>query len=319
MLLFGSQEKGDLLKIGYLIDNTYNYRNIFSKAFSEEIQYTNISDIKLETDFDILTIGDSFSQQAGHGYQNYLVKNGLKILHVDYSGNSIQLLYNLINGDIFDSLNIKYVLIQSVERDITRYASNIDTSTILYLKDYKSNLSAKEQNQNSYKFFSSRVIKFPFINLLYLIDDNAFLSKVYKVKTCKDLFSTGNKNLLFYYKDIDNLSYNNQKNQVNLLNNVLNTLSKILTERNIKLIVLPSPDKYDIFYDYINNKSKYPKPLFFEYLSVCEKDYIYIDAKELFNDTVKNNKDIYFYDDSHWSPTASLIIANKISELIEKQ
>jgi hypothetical protein len=48
------------------------------------------------------------------------------------------------------------------------------------------------------------------------------------------------------------------------------------------------------------------------------KDYIYIDAKEILVSKIKNEQDIYFYDDTHWSPVASKIIADNIkSEIVE--
>ena len=34
---------------------------------------------------------------------------------------------------------------------------------------------------------------------------------------------------------------------------------------------------------------------------------------------MKNQKDIYFYDDTHWSPWASKIIANELERVIRKK
>jgi hypothetical protein len=34
---------------------------------------------------------------------------------------------------------------------------------------------------------------------------------------------------------------------------------------------------------------------------------------------MKNQKDIYFYDDTHWSPWASKIIANELESVIRKK
>jgi len=39
------------------------------------------------------------------------------------------------------------------------------------------------------------------------------------------------------------------------LNDILNNLSYRLKEININLIFLPSPDKYDIYYNYIYNNN----------------------------------------------------------------
>ena len=46
--------------------------------------------------------------------------------------------------------------------------------------------------------------------------------------------------------------------------------------------------------------------------------HIYIDAKEILASKIKYEQDIYFYDDTHWSPVASKIIADNIkSEIVE--
>jgi hypothetical protein len=89
--------------------------------------------------------------------------------------------------------------------------------------------------------------------------------------------------------------------------------------KGVKLIVLPSPDKFDLYYDYIINKDEYPKPLFFEQIKIINKDYIYLNSKEILSEAINNKKDIYFYDDTHWSPWASQIIANEIAEIVLKE
>ncbi len=317
IIVFDKQEKGDLIRMGNFFNNRDNYRKSFKDAFSKDIDYTLLSELDNKKTFDILTIGDSFSQQKGYGYQNYLAKD-FELLHFDESCNSMQILHNLIKGDVFDTLNIKYVLIQSVKRFIVQRSENIDTSTALTLIDFKDNfIPQKRQNYSSPKFFSSKIIKFPMTYFFNFIDDNAFYSSVYQVKTTRQLFSTGDKELLFYDQELSRLKKNNKKEQVEGLNKELNILSKKLENKGIKLIVLPSPDKYDIYYDYLNNKKKYPKPLFFEYLSACKKDYIYIDAKQILSEILDSKKDVYFYDDTHWSPVASEILATKIINKIK--
>ena len=94
-------------------------------------------------------------------------------------------------------------------------------------------------------------------------------------------------------------------------------LAKWLKERGVKLIGLPSTDKLDFYDDDIINKNQYPKPLFFETMRSLDKNYIYIDSKKILKENTSNIKDVYFYDDTHWSPVASKIIADKIKSEIE--
>ncbi|HEM48848.1 MAG TPA: hypothetical protein ENO27_01425, partial [Caldithrix sp.] len=129
-----------------------------------------------------------------------------------------------------------------------------------------------------------------------------------------NLFSVGKNELLFYYAALDAVKENNDGKKIALLNNILNELSQRLKANGIQLIVLPCPDKYDVYYDYIFDK-RYPKPLFFDYLNRMDKDYLYINSKAILTEAIKFQKDIYFFDDTYWSPWASKLISEKISRL----
>ena len=314
--ILGSSNKGDLLRIGNLIDNTENYRDVFNSTIYNKTLYTSFSELRKNdtTKFDILTIGDSGSQQHVGGYQNYLEKNGFKVLHYNKSVNSLQILHNLITSKFLDSLNLKYILIESSERYFFNRLKHTFTKKSIYFVNDKNSPTNSQNNHPS--FFSSSIVGFPMFNLLHELDDNAYFSQVYKVKTSKPLFSCGNQDLLFLQEDLTFLEINNNINNLKHLNTVLNTLTERLKSRNIKLIVLPFPNKYSLYYDYIIDKKSYPKPMFFDYFSSLEKKYIYIDTNGILKRNILKKKDIYFYDDSHWSPIASEIIANEITKTL---
>lgn len=97
IILYSDTESPDLLRIGY-IPNIYNgYRTKFQLSINEK--FDKLSNTK-KNKYKILTIGDSFSEQAGFGYKNILA-NDFSVLHVDrfISNNQIQTLINLANGD----------------------------------------------------------------------------------------------------------------------------------------------------------------------------------------------------------------------------
>ncbi|TVZ56220.1 acetyltransferase AlgX (SGNH hydrolase-like protein) [Lutibacter sp. Hel_I_33_5] len=318
-LFFGSEEKGDLLRIGYLIDKTKNYREKFQNDFSKEILYTEFSNINGKRKFDLFTIGDSFSQQKGYGYQNYLSEKNISVLHYNKSCNSLKTLYSFIKGDFFEKLQIKYVLIQSAERYILSRSNDIQINKTLFFDDLiggnkNGDIEIIKKTLDLPKFFSPSIVKFP-LNFLYHFDDNAFFSKVYRVKTSKQLFTIGNKELLFSEEDYKN-AIDTNKDKIENLNKELNLLSKKLKQKGVKLIVLPSPDKYDIYYKYFKSKEKYPEPIFFEYLSKYKKEYIFINSKKILNEIMEEKKDLYFFDDTHWSPIATKLISKKIKEII---
>lgn len=321
-LIFYSTNKGDLLRLGYLVDISSNYRDAFNEEFKNNINFSKISETKKQNNYNILIIGDSFSGQKNFGYKNYLGnKPDINVLYFDRElhSNPLQTLYSLLNGDFFDEKNIKYIILQSVERAFVKRIKNLDTTKILNYealnKLVEEKKTIKKENYSN-KFLSDRVFKFPFYNLLYLFDDNAYFSSVYRTELNDNLFSVNNNELLFYYQDINALKTNNSMEEVSSLNDILNDLSNKLKDKGIKLIVLPSPDKYGLYYDYIVEKTKYPKPLLFEHLDKIEKKYLYVNSKKILTDAVRRKKDIYFYDDTHWSPWASKLISDEIYKLI---
>jgi hypothetical protein len=324
--IFHEKEKGDLLRLGYIFDtNNYDVKVFFKKYFDRTKQYKQVSEISLDTTntFDFISIGDSFSTQGPVGYQNCMVHNtNIKLLDIDRDlyDSPIQALHDLINGGFFEKNKTKYVILQNVERVFVERGKaipktnkfTIDSIKHVLINKSKEKSEKEQEKKPKDQFFSKEIIRFVMYNFNYLYDDNANVSQTYKVNTTKNLFSVSDHKLLFFEDDVKVLKSNNDKLLIENLNNELNALSGILTKMNIQLIVLPSPDKYDIYYDYIVKKEKYEKPIFFDYFNTLKKNYIYINSKDILSKAVKNQKDIYFYDDTHWSPIASELIASEI-------
>lgn len=319
---FYKGDKGDLLRLGYNYDtNNYDINTLLKKYFEREKVYKQVSEINLDTvnSFDFISIGDSFSAQANVGYQNSLMQQSdVKVLDIDRNlyESPINGLYNLINGGFFEKNKTKYVILQSVERLFVERGTVVpkeDRITVDSLKQIFSNKAKKEPKKEvADQFFSKDNIRFVMYNFNYLYDDNALVSPTYKVKTTAKLFSVSDNELLFFKDDVTALKYNNDKKLIENLNLELNVLSDKLAKLNIKLIVLPSPDKYSIYYDFIENKQDYEKPIFLDYFNSLEKKYLYINSKEILSKAIKKRKDIYHYDDTHWSPLATELIAAEI-------
>lgn len=345
--IFYATDKGDLIRVGYLIEKK-NYRDIFEKELNQPILFSKVSEINTNKPqkITVLTIGDSFSEQFGYGYKNYLAKNNISVLHLDrfLSGNPIQTVHGILNGDFLNTIKVDYIILQSVERDIVARAQKCKTDTLISLnsinqgvKEYKAKLKLATINneleqlelksyfRNSIKkiklddFSANRLIKFPLQNINYYFDDNAYNSETYKVKTKRELFSVSENELLFLSSDLNGVKENNNQKSVSKLNEVLNSVFEKCEQKGIKLIVLPSPDKYDFYYDEIAEKQKYPRPLFFEHFEKMTKSYLYINSKKVLQEKLKDKKDIYFYDDTHWSPFASKVLATELLKVISKK
>ncbi len=314
---------GDLNRLGFVsIDK--HYRDKFINFSKTEKEVDDLDAIKNNSQdpIDILTFGDSFSDQGPQGYQSYLINdhhlNVVNINIVRYKiVNHIELLLQLANGDFFDRFKVKYVLLQCVERNFVVRGQISDTTKILKWDEFNKKYSSKNR-LNSVDKFNGNIIKYSLNNILYRFDDNAFNSQCYKMKLNKKLFSTQKNELLFFKDDYENLKYN-EKSKIDILNNTLNTISRKLKNKGIQLLVLPSPDKYDLYSDYITD-NKLPKNVFFNLMSTTEKNYTYIDGKSLLLKYLQEGKeDIYFADDTHWSPYGAKIVSDKIYDVINRK
>ena len=86
-----------------------------------------------------------------------------------------------------------------------------------------------------------------------------------------------------------------------------------LEKKGIELMVMIPPDKFDLFYDKIDAEDKIRTPRFYENYNSLSKHYIDVPVYSKFvlalNHGVKN---LYFYDDSHWSPVGQEMAADMI-------
>ncbi len=329
-LQFYSADKGDLLRIGFIKDDKiFDRKLLFSNEIKKKINFSTISNINLNAKhhFNVLTVGDSFSEQRNFGYQNYLADSNLSVLHVErfLHENPIETVNSILNGNLLDKIKVDYIVLESVQRDFIERAITLDTTKTITvtslkksIKKYKSKNGLDEETSTA-PFYSSTLLKLPLYHLYYQFDDNAFYSKTYQVATKSSLFSSNNRKLLFLGEDIKKAEENNTKEATNILNNQLNKLTKKCKDKGIQLIVLPCPDKFDAYYDQIVNNSKYLKPLFFTNLDNLKKEYWYVDSKRLITKAINSKKDIYFYDDTHWSPIASQLIAKEINRIIKNR
>jgi len=333
---FYHTDKGDLMRIGYFpYFQDYNKKHIFREHILTKQHYKGLGQISLDTvsSFDVITIGDSFSNLDEDSYQNYLsVDFNQAVLNVDNLilqnyvkgdfGNPLEFLARLLDSDFFSKVKARYVVLESVERSAgnrSRLTScdviNLTYDTISKIHDYVSRKKQIER-EKSISYFD-RAYKFNMNNIFRLFHDKGYKSNVYSLSTTHPLFSYDSRKVLFFDDELKAAKKNADKTSVRAFNNILNDLSFRLAAKGIQLIFLPAPDKYSVYYQYISNHSAYPKPFFFDLLGMLPKAYTYIDTKAILDHEVRKRKDVYLYDDTHWSPIAARVIASQIMQKID--
>ncbi len=322
MLNYAGYEKsgGDLNRIGK-VSVPADYRKIFEGTYPETKLYREYSfcDAAALREFDVLTVGDSFSQQGISGYQNLLARtSGLDIVNLDgyayHLENPLQLLNTMSKGDFFSVVKPRYVVLEIIERRISWYGQSIDRNDSVDFADfearYRRDRAIVESGETTLGLdYFSDILKYFAFNALYNLDSRAFFSQVYNVRLTSDLFSVYPRRLLFFDEDILNVRFGDYR-YVKVLNDDLNLIHDRLAERGVSLIVMPTPDKSDLYGEFME-PGTLPKERFFKSLEEMDKRYMYINTKALLLPYLRAGlKDVYYADDTHWSPIGAVIAAD---------
>lgn len=311
-------DKGDLIRIGYISNSFPEYRSKFESELNKEIVFDRLSDEPSKRDYDVLTIGDSFSEQGAAGYQNYLeMLHGKSVLHIDQSfhNNPIQLLISLFNGGFFEEFKVNNVILEGVERHFISNSIHLKLDSSINFKQLKPKFQKKVDNYE-FSLISNRIFKFPYYSIYRILFPESLVSDVYVRKLKRKRFSVDSNNLYFYHLDIKNINVNNYSGRVVSLNNVFNIIEKELKNLGVNLIVLPVPDKFHFYRDYLENPQEFEVPLFFNDFSKMTKNYEFVNLLDTEYNKDSNLMDFYYYDDSHWSPLGSKMVAKELSNYI---
>lgn len=281
----------------------------------KELLYMNVNqtDSLRSIHADVLTVGDSFSRMGRLGYQNYLAAQGVSVVNCarELYENPMQYAYNILDRGLVDSTNIGVLVIQVGERDLVSRAEefNVDKVDMNELDPEPSSNSGRE-NPNAWSLLRARDF------LTYRLH----WSPVYKVTLDKDYFNSKEpRSLYFYCADITNgVSIGDASKQK--VQEVFQILTRKAEECGISLLLMIPVDKYDIYQDHIVD-NPYPRKTYIE------------EAREIFGDKPnvllckylltplieKGEKDVFSFDDSHWSIKASEIVGIELSKRVKRR
>ena len=248
--------------------------------------------------FDIITIGDSFSQG---GYQDYFTdKLGMKVLNINMTGHCLNDIYKLISSGIIDELKPKAIILESVERSVQNRLGMTEIIPVkISREEVLRRISRPQTSENiSRGIFPPIMMKtnIKFLRDIFyrIINPEQLSPKVYINQLAQYLFTNpGQENLFMHYHE--DLNYLSQTHNPEMINRNLNNAAKLLAEKNITLFFMPCADKYDLYYTYLKDKHGRPEnPFFDEMRRVQPKNYIFIDTKAILRKALERG-------DTHWS------------------
>jgi hypothetical protein len=255
----------------------------------------------------IWIFGDSFTQKGGNrSWANYVARNlpGKKVC-----------LINFIPGapfspiDQFIQLAHKEklpptVIVSSVERALIYRMLNLTLSKDdnLYLKmvNYASPIYPK-------KNITERCVEY-YKKLLGI--DNPVSTTELNINAFS--YPGGESELLFLEDDLLSIYGTNDMDEAVIK---IKDLFQFAKERGTMFIFLACPDKYDMYQNYLVTSSKYIGDNLNTLDYVSERVGIsgFFDAKHFLLPNINAGvKDLYYYNDTHWSPKASAIVADSL-------
>lgn len=268
----------------------------------------------------VLTIGDSFSQMGRIGYQNYLGQQGVSVvnMHLEPHNSPLQEAYNIMDRGLIDSTKVKVLIVENVERDFelnvksfraftTEVTESVETESATAVAEPDGTRSAEAPEAGSSTKWSVERAR----NLILF--KTGYQSPVYTATLQNDLFTCDEpRSLYFYHDDIDQgVSLNPTTEEK--VRQVWQTLCQKAKERGIHLVLMIAVDKYDAYQTLIVN-NPFPRK------TVCEdieriigpNPQLLMSKRYLPPLIERGEKDVFMFNDSHWSYKASNLIAQQL-------
>ena len=309
------QATGDLGRLAFIIiGEDYGQRieqhELKDTLFNKVRETEDLRNIHVN----VLTIGDSFSQQEHAGYQNYMVQEGVTVANMrrDLYDNPIQYAWNLLDAGVIDSTNIDVMVVEVGERDFSLRINSFSTDKVEVGEPDLPDEGGEENVWDIRQWSLLRTRDF----LMYRY---AGRNPVYEAELDRDFFTSNEpRRLYFYCADILNGLTIDQPVRPKI-KEVFNLLTTKAHERGIAFFLMIPVDKYDIYQDFIvDNPYDHPKRVNEEVREILGDIPEVLLSKYSLQPLIdKGEKDVFLFDNSHWSYKASEVVGKELSRRIK--
>jgi len=323
---------GDLGLIAQIPFGTDYYDNAYPNRKNNETNVVHF-DENTKPIYDVVTIGDSYGKLGTDGFQKYVgiaLNDTVLDLDVDISSDQKdgpeQIATKLLNNGFFERMNVKCVVVESVERAFLKRLIKINLNrvdsndSILDLYKFKEFSKKRLQAYNGNVGISKRPLLEDFASWLRLICN--FENPVKHVKLKKEYFThqTLGKDLYFVNSDLDFTNYSNSESRVLLLKAMenLHRIKSMFDAKHIKFVYVIPCDKYHAYQDYIVDNPFPKNNVIYKFTPFFKEDY-FLYTRPIVDSLIRTGvKDVYKINDTHWSYKASELTAKEIARRIER-
>ncbi len=266
--------------------------------------------------FKIASIGDSFSRQGQSGFQNFLAQYlNEKILHIEDPNNTTsspeKFAISLLNSGFFDTLSVKWLILESVERGIShRCLKAMDRDAEYNFPIFVEPRAAAADGiiKRSVKQGTDWI----------LLKTGLASNPVRKAQLDSSRFTLDGfeDELYFYEDDLDHLSETPEN--IRKIFSTMDFVRAAFKEKGIELVYLVAPDKYDVYQPFIED-NEWPAKHFGEQLMEMEMPHYMLFPLDTMRRMVGNGvQDVYLANDSHWSHHINDLVARLVLEKMKE-
>ena len=261
---------------------------------------------------DVTTVGDSFSQMGLDGYQNYLCQQGLTVtnIHVGKFDNPLEVAYRMLDQGLIDSTNTRVLVIESAERMIEqRVAEFLPEGPLPAVRQQAEGTAKNTPSGNENQWSLARTRDFIYYRLIK--------SPVLSARLDGDFFTADDPAMLYFYTDDLTSPPRFQEEHREALLACFGTLCRKADEKGVYPIVLIATDKYDFYQQHIID-NPWPAKTVLEDMAqmIGDTPHLLLSKPYLTPLLERGEKDIFKYNDTHWSWKASRVVADELARRI---
>lgn len=315
---FYDRNNGDLMRMGNFMQVDYSYRGRIAKIENDFLtnKYSNKNLINKHQKKITYFFGDSFIGSTKNHFNNiYQRISGDSVVTFRANSNPIFGVLELLTSDSISHIQIDRITLELVERsllDRLKLVANNKNEDVYLENNRLTNEQLNFENNNNIKFPSKDILTFANNSYRFHLGYNDF-GNTQRVSLNRSLFSHKlNSELLFYKQDLSIINESEFQHFDSLFDSVFDNIFRLCQRYDIDFKLIVAPNKLSIYQDYIAEKN-YDNSI----LSTCKllvtknsKPY-YVDAfSELHQLAEIGKKDLYYFDDTHWSGIGSYYIAS---------
>ena len=315
---------GDLRRIGSFAAAQAKTKPV--EYAQKHVEFKDYAAAGAKEEFDVLTIGDSFSNGGGGNYyQDDLAdRYGLRVLNVPCNafgdGNALSILYALQQTGYLEELHPKAVIIESVEHYLaSRFNGHLPERPVLSREEFlHKELPAHTEADGirEDKIFTPIMIKAnaEFLkNKWYACGHEGALSETADyAELSRDCFTApGQQRLLLYYHL--ETSFAEDRPAAEEIHANMQEAADMLRGYGSRLIFLPVVGKLDLYHPYLQEQQRFAENTTFAELMAEPQDYVQLDTKKILRKALADGvPDLYWNDDTHWSWRAQQLIVDAL-------